>query len=1129
MQHTNDQPIFYDPRGIRWKRLRWGSIVVVVFTTFMAAILIASILINPVLDLLHLQSSSLLPQKKHLTRSVVENTGQFGKKYLDARNKLFHQIKNEAQKTTIAARVNPQQERVAFFVNWDDASFSSLKQHITDIDVLIPEWLHLKNDGSIVEDNKNRQEYVLQYIRSRKPDQKIYALINNYNGTSWDQKALVTILSSNDQRKNSIDTIINYVKENKLQGISIDFENIPQSLQKQYVGFLGDLTNQAHQDGLVTTVNVPFADDSFQYSTISKIVDCVIVMGYDEHWSTGSIGPIASIDWFEAQLLKRMKDVPKEKLIIALGNYAYDWPAKGEAQVKTFEEGILTARESESEIILDPNSLNPYFDYEDESGVAHRVWMLDGVTFFNQLNAITDAQPRGIALWRLGSEDPSLWGVISKTITPSESTISSLRSIRYDYNLDYEGQGEIIKVSSDPQEGKRTITYDKNNNFIIDEHFETLPSPYVITRYGASSKKIALTFDDGPDPQTTAKILDILKEKKVPATFFVIGSEVEKNPALVAREYREGNDIGNHTFTHPNISDISMKWLNMEVAATSRIIESVTGHNSYLFRPPFAEDSEPETPDEVKPIEEINNLGYVTVGMQIDPKDWENPGVQNIVDTAMSQVHVGKGNVVLLHDGGGDRQQTLAALPLLIDKLKSEGYELVTVGTLLQKSRDEIMPSITPNEKWLIQTDRISFFAIRTLEYLVGVLFFFTIIFGVVRLIFIIIFAIVHKKRNREPEQTFIGSVAVIVPAFNEEKVIVKTIDSLLHTDYGKPFEIIIVDDGSTDHTVEVVEKHFGLMGNIRLLKIKNGGKSRALMEGVKQTNADVIIAMDADTIFTKETIRKLVNHFTDQKVGAVAGNAKVGNRINILTRLQSIEYITSQNLDRRAFAQWNSIMVVPGAVGAWRRSFMMEVGGFMTDTLAEDADLTLRVRRAGHKILYEDEAIGLTEAPDTIKGFLKQRYRWIYGTFQTSWKHKDLLMNKKYGVLGYIVMPAVFIQQIIIPVIAPIIDVVFLWVIIGLLISYYFHPREIALLNGEKILFYYSIFMMTDLLSALIAFMLEKNEKKIELFWILWQRIFFRQLFYYVAWKSLVTSIKGFHVGWQKIDRKATVRSGKV
>jgi cellulose synthase/poly-beta-1,6-N-acetylglucosamine synthase-like glycosyltransferase len=407
------------------------------------------------------------------------------------------------------------------------------------------------------------------------------------------------------------------------------------------------------------------------------------------------------------------------------------------------------------------------------------------------------------------------------------------------------------------------------------------------------------------------------------------------------------------------------------------------------------------------------------------------------------------------------------------------------------------------------------------------------IVLGLGRLVFIGALALAQwrrsKNRAKERERgiaTESPLVSVIIAAYNEEKVIAQTIHSLLASGYPN-FEIIVVDDGSPDSTSNVVRAQFGNESRIRLFTKTNGGKAEALNLGLRYANGEIIVALDADTIFTPETIGLLARRFDNPHVGAIAGNAKVGNRINLITRWQALEYITAQNLDRRAFASLNCITVVPGAVGAWRRGLLEQIGGFASDTLAEDQDLTLKVRKLGYEIGYEEEAIAWTEAPDTVHGLAKQRLRWSFGTLQCMWKHRDALFNPRFGALGFIAMPNVWIFQILFPLISPVMDLMFVWTLISAALERWEHPGEYAITNLKQTLFYYALFLAVDSLAAAFAFLLEKREQWNLLWWLFLQRFCYRQIMYYVMVKSVFMAFKGAVVGWGKLERKATVELG--
>ena len=1126
------RPIFYDPEQKRWPHIRRGMLATVTVLTVLTATLIVSILVNPALPALHLPSLAALPNSRHLAPPRAKALRTAPQRALDkAKERLEAERRREAiARRAAAAHPSSAEGRmqvIGFYVNWDDASMSSLRQNISHLDVLVPQWLQLAGaDGSIALDDPAQQDRVIALVRKERPEMEITPLISNWDGQKWNGSLAGSLIGQPNARKRLIDGLLDYVRQRELPGVSVDFEELPEKSRGPLVTFVTELATAFHAAGLRVSINVPADDTAFDYPRLAAAADTLIVMAYDEHWASGQPGPISSLEWFTRIVSRRARQIPRDKRIIALGSYAYDWPPHGAAVEKTFEEAVLTAKDSESAIRLDPSALNATFDYEENDGAKHAVWLMDAPSIFDQLAVLANDPPRGVALWRLGSEDPSIWTFFGKTGPLDATAASECSTVRFGYGLDYEGEGEILEVSSAPSVGNRTITFDERSGLISAERFTEYPSPYVVSRYGRAAKKVALTFDDGPDVEFTPAILDVLRDQRVAATFFVIGANGEEHPELLRREIAEGHEVGNHTFTHPNIASISTAQFRLELSATKRLFESEIGRDTHLFRPPYAIDAEPETADQVRPLETAADLGYLIVGMQIDPGDWQRPGSDEIISRTLAGAE--RGNVVLLHDSGGDRSQTVEALPRLIEALRARGFELVPLSALLGMTRDQLVPPIEGGARLTVWVDRVAFGVINALIRAVHALFLAGIVLGIARLSFIGALAAIERWRSRRMsyDPRYDPAVAVIVPAFNEEKVIEKTVVSLLACEHPSDFTILVVDDGSTDSTLARVRQRFAGEPRVRALTKPNGGKPAALNFGLMHTNAEIVVALDADTVFAKDTIRKLVRHFADPRIGAVAGNTKVGNRINLLTLWQALEYVTSQNLDRRAFHVLDCITVVPGAVGAWRRAAVERAGGFTSETLAEDADLTLSVRRLGYSIAYDDEAVALTEAPDTVRGFVRQRYRWTFGTLQAAWKHADTLFRPRYGSLGFVALPNIFVFQILFPMISPLVDLLLVTTLFSAAFERWQHPADAVSDDLWRVLFYYALFVAIDFTASALAFVFERNEDRSLLAWLFWQRFLYRQLMYYVAIRSVVASLRGLAVGWGSVERKATVNA---
>jgi len=287
-----------------------------------------------------------------------------------------------------------------------------------------------------------------------------------------------------------------------------------------------------------------------------------------------------------------------------------------------------------------------------------------------------------------------------------------------------------------------------------------------------------------------------------------------------------------------------------------------------------------------------------------------------------------------------------------------------------------------------------------------------------------------------------------------------------------------------------------------------------------------VVVALDADTQFNTDTISRLVRWFADPSIGAVAGNAKVGNRTNMITRWQALEYIVAQNLERRALAALGTLTVIPGAVGAWRKSVLLEMGGFHSDTLAEDQDLTIGIQAKGHRVFFDSSAIAWTEAPSTIRGLARQRFRWAFGTLQCLWKYRGMTFNPRYGALGLFALPQVWLFQIALTALAPLADLLLIWQLLSQWIAYAQHGAEFSNADLVTVGIYYVVFIVVDLLAATFGYLMERDEQWSLLWWLPLQRFGYRQLMYYVVVRSISAAIRGAVVGWGTLERTGTVKA---
>jgi peptidoglycan-N-acetylglucosamine deacetylase len=1110
--------IFHDPTGRRARRVRLVGGLVASFVALMVAAFFATLAFAPRLPGLTLKDPQVLSALHQETAHKLKGRQQW--------NRIPH------PRGAAAAGGQARPLAVGFYVSWDDSSRESLADHIDQLDVVSPQWIALASANGALSITSDPQARAI--IASAKHPPSILPGVFNYDtaGHTWNGPQADAVLLNPAARMALINNLVAQAQKRGYAGYVFDFEDLSQAGMRAYPGFIAQARAALKPIGREVWVTTPFADDDFPIKALQAVSDAVVLMAYDQHWGGGEPGPAAGQDWFESTLAKRMEVLDPAKTVLALGAYGYDWTLKGpknpaSAETILFNEATQKAHDAEAQAEMDENTLNPTFGYQDDLGRKHVVWFLDASTLFNQIKVADGFRPMGYALWRMGGEDQLDWKVLRHDY--GQAKPDGLEVLKPGVDVDFDGSGEVLRVESIPTPGRRSLEIDSDTGLISGENYEVMPSSYVIQRYGFHPGWVALTFDDGPDGRWTPKILDILKEKHAPATFFVIGKNMAAKPGLVEREIREGHNVGNHTWTHPNIGEIPAAQTAVELSATQRLFETITGRSMRLFRPPYFGDAEPSTPREVAPLLDAQRQGYLSVGLRIDTDDWKKPAPSHIIDTAITRLadrDQRPGQVVLLHDSGGDRSRTVAALPALIDALRAHGYKLVTVGDLAGMTPAEVLPPTSRTSIELL-LDRMGFGFFHGVQVALQSLFIVAIVLGVARLLLLGVLALVHrativKRTPPLPDPETGPLISVLIPCFNEEKVIESSVRRVLASNWAR-LEVLVLDDGSQDHTAEVVRRAFADEPRVTLMAFENGGKARALNRGLTKATGDVLVALDADTLFPSDTLGKLARWFADPAVGAVAGNALVGNRRNLITRWQALEYVTAQNLERRALAALGAVTVVPGAVGAWRRSALEALGGYPDDTLAEDQDLTIAMQRAGWRVEFDPEARAYTEAPETVAGLLKQRFRWSFGTLQCIYKHRAALFDVKRPVLGFVALPQIWLFQIILTAVAPLVDLAVLWSLISAIYAWAFHPVEWSPDDLSRPLFFWAAFIFLDLSAGAVGMALERRAPWADLVWMPIQRFGYRQLMYYVVVKSIDAALHGARVGWGKLERRAT------
>ena len=1154
------KPVFYDPERKRWKRLRRVLDAVAILSTVVLVLFSVGVLRKEPLPGLP------FPSDRHNLHAYVPATA--------ARLRGARPVRRWSHRRASEMVLNQDEGlRAAFYQN-DAEGIASLKAHVHQIDILFPDWIHVTgSDGRLQAVTKlfpahfydvvdkagvhgiDQGNEVDRVISMAKEDTEIFPMLNDYDTltNSWNGAAAAAMLKDPVARERLHVQLDKLLSANpKYRGICMDLEELPEGTMKLYAQWLNELHQDFAAKGLRLYVNVAAEADASVMRWMGDATDGVILMNYDQHEDSSEPGPVASQDWFEANLTRALKYIPKPKLLCAIGNYGYDWqqPIDDKGKLKSakvegvddvsVQEAWDLARDAGATITLNGDELNPYFAYDDEDEhVRHQVWFLDGVSALNEMRAARQMGLRTFALWKLGSEDGSLWPVWDH---PSDKTAPQrLDAVPPGDSVSHDGEGDILRIASTPKWGRREVDLDASRFTVTDERMVTLPEPFGIRNYGYDPKKVALSFDDGPDPVWTPRILDVLKKYNVHAAFMVIGEEAQDNVGLLKRYLREGHEIGNHTFTHPDISEVTERQIRLELNLTERLFGAELGVQPLYFRPPYSIDQEPDTNDQAAPAYQIQQMGYTIIGNKIDTDDWnEHPrkSPQEIVGNVLAQIKSmqdparswQRGSVILMHDGGGNRSATVAALPLLITTLRARGFEFVPVSELMGKTRAEVMPPLSPKMWWQARVDQAAFFLFSSISHFVVGVFVVGDVLMSTRLLIIGVCALIDRfRKRRTPPGVFEPRIAVLVPAYNEETVIVRTVRSVLRSDYAH-LRVIVIDDGSTDTTYEVMREAYRdeiAEGRVTVLTKPNAGKAEALNYALDHLDEAVYVGIDADTVIAPDAISRLVCHFADERVGAVAGNAKVGNRVNLWTRWQALEYITSQNFERRALDLFNVVTVVPGAIGAWRTAAVRRGGCYPINTVAEDADLTMNLLEQNYKVIYEDRALAFTEAPVTARGLMRQRFRWSFGILQAVFKHKQAVRTNR--AMGLFALPNILIFQILLPLVSPFIDLMFLAGLGSYLWQRYFHPEAASAANFEKLLVYFVTFLVIDFVTSALAFSLERKHPGSKgdgllLFHIWLQRFSYRQLFSLVLFKTLKRAIDGRPFNWDKLERTATM-----
>ena len=930
---TKHKQIFYDPSGNRWKLSIFASSVITMLVVVILAVGIPS----------GIAIASIQDQgTKSKTQPIL---------------KPATNIKN-----------------TAFFTTNTEKSFISLKENSKNINNLVLPWLEIKKIDGKIKTNLLDHPYsklVDEVIEKSNHDINKLLLLsdtdyikplyeNRYNGN-----VLKELINKPELQNDFITSLNQAFKTGNYKGLIVEIqEDTIGKKYDQYQQFLNKLSINLLDKNLVMDTKVNIFDDPKIIEIDKKFSNTVILESYQElvfnknpaaavdpnsYQSKANLQPIQTD--FE-QLNKVLSAFPDIKYSIAIPTqsidlYLYNDVPGWHGQLSFGEVGEIIKKYN-PEIKYSSLSGLSSFQYKDDKNQEHKVLVNDATTTYNLLynSKSLYKQPVSIDLENIGYEEPSTWQIIQSNDNTANKEVLK-NKLQFETEIDVIGAGVINVLKKNPDYGTREIQFVGDK--IIDVKVSKLPNKAIVSKTGYKNGYIALTFDDGPDPKYTPQILDILKENNIKASFFVLGSNVLDHPELAQRILNEGHLLENHTYTHARLKNAGSQELIDEVESTQNSIKEITNTVPKYFRTPYNDFGNYETNAELQPLRTLDFLNIKTAESDLDSHDYDTQEVSQILNFIKTGFDEKNSSQLLFHDSGGfTREGTVKVLPEVIKFLKEKNLKFVTVEELDKVSQSNVKSSFENVKAATFGFPKLFFMnLVNKSDLIFRLLLFVATTLGVVRFIVLLIGLFKYFSRKKvqfskiEQLENQPG-VSVLIPCYNEEKVVCNTIDSILNSDYTN-LEVVIIDDCSTDGSLGLIQSEYGKNPRVTILTKANGGKAEALNFGIQQAKYDFLVSMDADTMFLHDTVSRMVVHFSDPKVGGVAGFVEIGNdyfyqkahgesnstkaKFNWLTTCQRLEYIFGQNFDKQAYDGLGCVIVVPGAIGAWRKQVILDVG----------------------------------------------------------------------------------------------------------------------------------------------------------------------------------------------------------
>ncbi|WP_420858533.1 glycosyltransferase [Marivivens marinus] len=917
-------------------------------------------------------------------------------------------------------------------------------------------------------------------------------------------------LSDPGVRNSLTGSLIAAVKDRPSAGVCLDVRRAPGLGAEEMEALANDMAQYRADIGKLCLIAAPEAE-FWTSSIVTGTFDLTIVTGFQE--TTTIFEPLAPTQWFEERVMPVIGVMDPARRGIALGTFGSIWTSgSATSRPVSFAEASWLMSMNDGQIGYSSRLGTSQISYVDEARRPNRIWLLDGVSFYNQLAEVGDGP--AVVVWPLGFEDPSIWPILR---APSGNP-AARDALREPIGM----QDRVLEVGSgiavtriDPAiAGERQIDVDDAGR-VIGQRMVTAPRPATVVRTMAVPSGTALlTFDGTIAEPHWSTLLRTLEDSRISATFFMTDQQILGQGESLNDLIGRGHTIGVMIKSHAEPGTFEARVEDVFNNGAQQLIAHLTNNRTAAARAWHRPLGSPSTPMQLDATLRLTEQGYLPIGSGATVRDIvaDRDGMMDqLRDANLS----GRPAVLTFDLTSPTADQSVAALPRVLLDLRRDGFAIRSLAEGTGLAHQTLMP---PSSRAAVWRDTVSYAVLKFWYFKLTFVFLCLLIFAVIRSL--IYLALAFIRRPTPPiDRSFCPGVTVIVPAYNESKVIVHSINSILESDYPN-FEVLVVDDGSSDDTSAVVDRAFGSNPRVRLIAQRNGGKWKAENRALDHVRTPFFVGVDADTVLDPKALWWLVQPFKDERVGAVAGFVEVSNPHNFLTWCQALEYRVSQSVTRRSFEVFNGIFVVPGAIGGWRVAAVQAAGKYSGDTITEDADLTVAVHRAGYKVSFQENARAYTEAPSHVAPFLKQRLRWTLGMLQTSWKHRRTISEfQPIGIIS--IMDAIWFS-LLTSFLSPLVDILLLFILVKLAFVAATDGMETMGPLPVAVIASYFVLLALDLVNTFAAFWFERRFSWRLLLLTPILRFGYRQLIYISSIHAVIRAASGRLPGWQKLQRRA-------